>query len=317
MPKVIDLFCGAGGFSLGFKLAGFEISLAVDRDLDVVTTYKANFVNTDVMITDLSRTHSSDLKIIYDKIDVIIASPPCEAYTLVNKNIMPDPLDRLYTDIRGRLMLDTIRLIGDLKPDIFVIENVPGILIKPIPEYIKRELNRVGYEKIYFNLLNAADYGTPSFRRRVFISNIKIKPRKRRRITVEEALTGLPDPKYPNNLPNHVYIKLPKRYQRKIYRLRWNQALDYYRGWGFKEYKQYIRLHPNKIAPTIMGRSRFIHPFEDRIITVREEARLMGYPDKYVFYGGIDKQFNQVGESVPPPLSYAIAKFILEKYFIQ
>jgi len=317
MPKVMDLFCGAGGFSLGFKLAGFEVSLAVDNDLDAITTYKANFVNTNVIVSDLSKTHSIDLKMLYDKIDVIIASPPCEAYTLVNRNIMPDPLDRLYTDTRGRLMLDTIRLIGDLKPDIFVIENVPGILINPIPEYIRKELRRIGYKRIYFNLLNAADYGTPSFRRRVFISNIKLKPKKKRsKITVEEALTGLPDPKYPNNLPNHVYIKPPKRYQGKIYRLRWNKALDYYRGWGFKEYKQYIRLHPNKIAPTIMGRSRFIHPYEDRLITVREEARLMGYPDTHVFYGGIDKQFNQVGESVPPPLSYAIAKFILEKYFL-
>lgn len=222
---------------------------------------------------------------------------------------MEDPLDRLYTDPRGRLTLKAIELIGDLKPDIFIIENVPGIMVNPIPKFIEKELARVGYTNIYFNLLRAEDYETPSVRRRIFISNIRIKPGKsRRNIRVWEAIGDLPDPRYPNPIENHFYIPLPHRFRRRVARIRWGGALDYYIGGNWREYKHYIRLHPNKLAPVIMGKSRFIHPYEDRQITIREQARLMGYPDKHIFKGGIEKMYNQVGESVPPTLAKAIAK---------
>jgi DNA (cytosine-5)-methyltransferase 1 len=134
------------------------------------------------------------------------------------------------------------------------------------------------------------------------------------RITVKDALKDLPDPRYPSQIPNHMFIKPPKRFQGKIGKLGWGRALDYFRGGNSKEYKQYMRLDRYRLAPTIMGRSRVIHAFDDRIITVREEARLMGYPDYHIFSGNLDKQFNQVGESVPPPLSRAIARYVLEKY---
>jgi len=268
-----------------------------------------------VWVRDIRRVHSKEIKDAVGDVDIIIASPPCEAFTTISINIMKDPLDRLYTDPRGRLILEAIRIIGDLKPLIFIIENVPGILISPIPHLLRKEFRRIGYSKVFFNILNAADYNTPSFRRRVFISNIMIKPIKNNsRVTVEKALEDLPDPRYPCNIPNHIYVKPPKRFQGKIGRLGWNKALDYFRGGNLKEYKQFMRLHPFKLAPTIMGRSRFIHPFEDRIITVREEARLMGYPDTHLFYGNLDKQFNQVGESVPPSLARAIAEYILKEY---
>lgn len=68
------------------------------------------------------------------------------------------------------------------------------------------------------------------------------------------------------------------------------------------------RLHPYKLAPTVMGKSRFIHPFQDRFLTVREHARLMGFPDDHVFLGGKNVQYDMVGEAVPVPLARAIAK---------
>ncbi len=317
MIKVIDLFSGGGGFAYGFREAGFTILAGFEKMDSPIQTYMANIKPRYVFKVDLRYIDGHYIrKVIGEDIDVVIASPPCEAFTHASRNIMEDPLDRLYTDPRGRLTLDAIRIIGDIKPKIFIIENVPGITNQPIPEYIKREFERIGYDKIYFNWLNAADYCTPSFRRRIFISNVKIKPRKcRSNVSVEEAIEDLPDPRYPNEIPNHIYVTLPKRFRDKVYKIRWGQALDYYRGGGYREYKQYIRLHPKRLAPTVMGRSRFIHPYEDRLLTVREEARLMGYPDTFIFKGGIEEQYNQVGESVPPTLSYFIANYIKEKYF--
>jgi DNA (cytosine-5)-methyltransferase 1 len=176
---------------------------------------------------------------------------------------------------------------------------------------LRMEFRRAGYPRIYFNILRAEDHGTPSHRLRVFISNIELKPVKRKkRITVAEALKDLPQPgDFP---PNHEPPPpLPPRKLKRIHRLRWGQALILYEGADGKRLPNLIRLDPNKIAPTVLGSSRFIHPFEDRFLTVREQARLMGFPDQFIFYGGRDEQYNQVGEAVPVPLAKAIAEYIL------
>jgi DNA (cytosine-5)-methyltransferase 1 len=78
-----------------------------------------------------------------------------------------------------------------------------------------------------------------------------------------------------------------------------------------RRFRNFIRLNPYRPAPTVMGSSRFIHPFEDRLLTVREQARLMGFPDYHIFLGGRDSQYNMVGEAVPPPLSKEIAIYII------
>jgi len=311
--RLIDLFSGGGGYALGFKETGFRVVAAVEKDPSAAATYLRNISPDRMFIMDIRRIHSTDLLDGQGEIDVVIASPPCEAFTKASRRIMEDPIDRLYTDPRGRLTLEAIRLIGDIEPKIFIIENVPGIMDGEIPRYIRMELERVGYQEIYFNRLNAADYGNPSHRRRIFISNIRIRPRRTGGApTVEEALEGLPDPRLPNDIPNHRYVNPPKRFQGRISRLRWGEALEFFRGGTNREYKQYIRLHPGKQAPTVMGKSRFIHPYEDRLLTVREQARLMGYPDTHVFHGPIEDQYNQIGESVPPPLSRAIARYVAQ-----
>ncbi len=308
------MFSGGGGFARGFLEAGYTVELAVEKDPFPAYTYIRNISPDMIFIKDIRRIHSQDIIRSIEKYpDVVIASPPCEAFTMASRNIMEDPLDRLYTDPRGRLTLEAVRIIGDLQPKVFVIENVPGITKKPIPDYIREEFRRVGYEEIHFNKLNAVDYGNPSHRRRIFISNIKLRPRKRRGApTVWNAIGDLPDPRLHDEIPNHQYVNPPKRFENRIRRVRWGEALEYFRGGMNREYKQYIRLHPDKQAPTIMGKSRFIHPYQDRFLTVREQARLMGYPDNHIFIGPLESQYNQVGESVPPPLAKAIAEYIKE-----
>ncbi len=311
---LVDLFSGGGGFARGFEQAGYMILAGVDNYPPAARTYKTNYPQAAVVGDDIKEVRGEDLLSLMGlsrgELDVVIASPPCEPFTGANPNRMKDPLDRLYTDPAGQLFLHAIRLIGELKPRVFIIENVPGILHRPIQQAIRRELARTGYPRVYFNQLKAEDYGTPSKRLRIFVSNHQITPPRMRQVTVEEALRGLPPPGSPWP-PNHDHpAEPPRRHRRRLHRLKWGEHLIEYRGAGGRRLPNYIRLHPHRLAPTVMGTSRFIHPYEDRLLTVREQARLMGYPDHHVFLGSRDAQYNMVGEAVPPPLAKAIALYI-------
>ena len=307
---VVDLFSGAGGFSIGFRDVGFEVAAGLDIDEDAVRTFSVNFPKAVVVKADARDVKGSDLVKYVGDVDVVIGGPPCEAYTEANPRRMREPLDRLYADPLGSLTLEFIRLVGELRPRVFVMENVVHIIDGPLAEAIRAEFARVGYGRVYFNVLHAEDYGTPSVRRRVFISNIPIKPpRLGRIITVGEALANLPPPG--PEPPNHEPVPVPPRKARSIAKLSWGEALYRFRGAGGL-FKNFTRLDPHKPAPTVMGSVRFIHPFEDRLLTVREQARLMGFPDNHIFMGDKDSQFNQIGEAVPPPLARAIAGVVLK-----
>ncbi|AEC51482.1 modification methylase [Pyrococcus sp. NA2] len=297
-PSVIDLFAGAGGFSLGFKLAGFKIISAIENFKPKAKTYSQNFPEVNVIVSDIKLVNPLDVA---DKVDVIIGGPPCEPFTAINPRRMEDPRDRLYKDPIGRLVLEFVRFVRELKPKFFVMENVPQIL--EVEKYIRREFERAGYD-VYFNVLNSLDYGVPQIRRRVFISNIELKPRKVRGPNrVWDVLKDVPP-----DAPNNELWNPPSKIARKIPYLRWGQAAQ-----KFGRFQNWIRLHPYKPAPTVRGNSRFVHPFEDRPLTVREQARLMGFPDYFVFLGGRNVQFDSVGEAVPPPLAKAIAEFLKRK----
>ena len=312
MPSLVDLFSGAGGFAEGFRRAGFRVLLGIDNDPAAIRSYKANFPEAVALAMDIKDVTGALIEKLVGRPDVVIGSPPCEPYTGANPRRMKNPIDRLYQDPAGQLVLHFARIVGELEPKVFVMENVPGIL--DVKEELRRIFAEAGYPEIYFNVLAAEDYGTPSHRLRVFISNIKIRPRKLpRRMTVEEALRGLPEPGSGDVL-NHELPSMSPRKARRVARLRWGQALIYYEGAEGRRYPNLVRLDPRRHAPTVLGSSRFIHPYEDRFLTVREQARLMGFPDNHVFLGGRDEQYNQVGEAVPVPLAEAIA-WEVRKFF--
>jgi len=308
--SVVDLFCGAGGFSQGFREEGFDILLGVDNDPSAIRSYKANFPEAVALAEDVKQVTGRLIERLVGDVDVVIGSPPCEPFTAANPERKPNPLDRLYQDPVGQLVLHYARLVSDLKPRVFVMENVPGILDDGLREELRRIFRDAGYDTVYFNVLRAEDYGTPSHRVRVFISNIRIRPRRRRGVVrVAEALHGLPAPGagWP---PNHEEPPMSQRKKKRISRLKWGSPLVFYEGAGGRRLPNMIRLHPYRLAPTVLGSSRFIHPFEDRFLTVREQARLMGFPDDHVFLGGRDSQYNQVGEAVPPPLARSVASCV-------
>ncbi len=309
--KLIDLFCGAGGFSEGFHLTGrYKSILAIDNFRPAALTYKTNFPTTTVLLEDIKNVNTTLIEeYIHEPIDIVIGSPPCEPFTGANPKREQNPLDRLYKDPMGQLTLHFIRLVGIIKPTVFIMENVPAIMDNGLKHAIIREFKRIGYNEIYFNVLKAEDYETPSHRVRVFISNIKIKPKpKSKKLCVWDVLKDLPPPgDYPLN--HQPPPPLPPRKLKRLSRIKWGDAMIYYEG-ATRNLPNLIRLHPYKIAPTVLGSSRFIHPFENRFLTVREQARLMGFPDQFVFIGGRDEQYNLVGEAVPVPLAYSIAEYV-------
>lgn len=318
MPKVvykfIDLFAGAGGFSLGFHSTGrLQCVMAVDNFKFAALTYKTNFPHALVLVEDI-KSVTSDLMagiVKRGEVDVIIGSPPCEPFTAANPSRERNPIDRLYVDPRGQLTLHFIRIVSYYQPKVFVMENVPSIMEDGLKDALNREFERAGYKRVYFNVLKAELYGTPSRRTRVFVSNIPIDPPPLGRfITVGEALKDLPEPGAPF-IPNHEPPpELPWGKLRRAAKLKKGRALIYYRG-AKRMLPNLIKLDPDDVAPPVLGSSRFIHPYESRLITVREQARLMGFPDTFVFIGGRDSQYNMVGEAVPPPLAKSVAESVV------
>ena len=307
--KVVDLFSGGGGFSEGFRQAGFRIVLGIDVNHEAVRTYSANFPEAIALEEDIRDVSGREIEGLVGRPDVLIGSPPCEAFTAANPFRLSDPLERLYLDERGNLTLEFVRLVGELRPKVFVMENVPALAeTRELREALQYEFRRVGYSKIFFNFLNAEDFGNPSRRRRLFVSNIPLSPAKTgKRVTVLEAIGDL---MHRRDLPNHEFSELNERKLKRIVKMDEWDYMSMYRASGGRNIPLYVRLPANDLAPTVLGNSRFVHPIEDRFLTVREQARLMSYPDTHVFFGSKDDQYNQVGEAVPVALSRAIAEFI-------
>lgn len=304
--KVVDLFAGCGGFSRSFKEEGFEIVCAVENFKPVAETYTLNFPEVEIIIKDIKEVRGEEIMRICGDVDVVIGSPPCEPFTSINARRKMKPEDRLYVDKRGILTLHFIRIVRELKPKIFVMENVPHIL--EVRKFLEEEFRKAGFDTIYFNLLRAENYGTPSKRCRVFISNIPMKDRRECEwVRVIEAIGDLPPPDRNTSIPNHEAIQISRDKLVRISALKWGESLQH-----FGRYSNWTRLHPYRLAPTVRGNSIFIHYSQDRILTVREHARLMGFPDYHIFSGGKKLQFEMVGESVPIPLGRRVAKFIVD-----
>lgn len=316
--EILDLFCGAGGFSFGFSARNtrFEVKLAIDVNQWAIQTFRQNQPKSKVVQADITTLHSLDiLELLNGKEpDIITASPPCEAFSSANVNRKQKDYDRLYSDSTGRNLLHTIRIIKDFNPNFFFIENVTQLANINMRNFIEHEFKGSTYPNIYFNILDALKFGVASQRRRVFISNLKLSdgvPEGRKQ-NVYSAFKGLPDPEDFHSIKNHEILYPTYRIAKKIPKMKPNTALVYFQGSQKNTYRNYIKLSTSTFAPTVMGKSRFIHPLEHRLCTVREHARLMSYPDHFEFKGPQLWQYNQVGESVPPLLSQAIGDVLIQ-----
>lgn len=170
--NIIDLFAGCGGLSTGFEMAGFKSLLAVEKDAWASETYAANHPDTKVITADITEVH--DLDSLFDgkvpKIHGIIGGPPCQGFSLSGNRDKNDP--------RNSLFMEFVRFVKHFRPDFFVMENVQGILSmvtkkgESVKEVILNEYTEAGYHVEYY-ILNAAEFGTPQSRMRVFFIGLR------------------------------------------------------------------------------------------------------------------------------------------------
>lgn len=177
----IDLFSGAGGFSSGFRLAGFKELLAIERDPSALRTYNLNLPDAICINDDIRNIHSLEIEQkCSQKPTVILASPPCEPFTAANTKRKETAWERFFEDPQGDLIFHAIRIIKDLNPDFFVIENVVPIIDGEGKDIILEAFADSKFQDIHFNVIRAEKHGSPSSRKRVFISNINLNLEKKR-----------------------------------------------------------------------------------------------------------------------------------------
>ena len=178
-PGVIDLFCGAGGLSCGFRDAGFTVLAGIDNWEDALVTYRHNFPGTKTINADIKNITVKEIDALLKRdakeIDVIIGGPPCQGFSVSGKRLMNDPRNKLYKSF--------VSLVAHYKPKLFVMENVPGVMRLfngKVKEQIITDFAAIGYN-VETALLSAQDYGVPQQRKRVFFAGIN--PAKIKNVT--------------------------------------------------------------------------------------------------------------------------------------
>ncbi len=336
--NVIDLFCGCGGLSFGFSKAGYNILLGIDNDAKALETFKLNHLNAKAICSDITQiSYQKDIKPLIEpcQIDVIIGGPPCQGMSLSGPRKFDDPRNSLY--------LSYIRLVKEIQPKAFVIENVPGLTSLfggQIKDNIIEQFSQIGYH-VQYKILCASDYGVPQSRRRVFFIGLKsgsfTYPQPTDNVvTCSMALNDLPSliselgdeiMAYATE-PQNDYQKQMRKHSKSVQNHIAANHTDKVRkiislvpdGGNYKdlpeEYKTsrnfhiaWTRFDSNKPAPTIdTGHRHHFHYKYNRVPTVRECARLQSFPDNFIFLGNKTQQFRQVGNAVPPLLAQRIAE---------
>ena len=292
--NLIDLFSGCGGLSLGFEMMGFNVSLAIERDINAATTYKQNHPNTKMIVDDI--TQIKDLSNLVDcstSIDGIIGGVPCQGFSLSGNRDKNDP--------RNSLFVDFVRFVNYFRPKFFVIENVIGILSMKTKDnrltknVIIEECDKIGYNVEVFTL-NAAEFGVPQSRQRVFFIGLrndipydkdKIEPKGflfgNNQITIEQAIMDLPQIKacegtevaeytaQPMNdyqkwarrnsdkVYNHVAMRHTKRLVERFEQIKFGQSVADVP----EEFQQRKRGEANKISGKSFAQNN-MRPFPDR-----------------------------------------------------
>ncbi|PKM93534.1 MAG: DNA (cytosine-5-)-methyltransferase [Firmicutes bacterium HGW-Firmicutes-1] len=338
----IDLFCGCGGLSYGFKKAGFKVLLGIDNDAAALKTFELNHKGSKHICGDITQiSYQENIKPLIGnkKIDLIIGGPPCQGMSLSGNRLFEDPRNKLY--------LSYIRLVDEIRPQAFVIENVPGLvgLFKgEIKENILKKFADMGYI-VSFKILCAADYGVPQNRKRVFFVGLKDKefifPKEfDNKVTCEMAISDLFPLEFELGKEVDGYYTLPQNEYQKLMRKNSENVYNHVAARHSEKVQNIISLVPdgcnykslpdefrstrnfnvawtrfgsNKPAPTIdTGHRHHFHYKYNRVPTVRECARIQSFPDIFVFWGNKTQQFRQVGNAVPPLMAQRIAEDLIK-----
>lgn len=348
--KVLDLFSGCGGFSYGFQEAGFEIVLGVDNVKVALDTFKYNHTDSEVFVKDLScEDNIQEIVDFLDKkngVDIIIAGPPCQGFSLTGS--------RNENDKRNKLFYSVFKIAQLLKtkPKAIIIENVPG-LATLYKGKARIEIEKKFMENGYIQnseIIYAPDFGIPQIRKRLFFVGLLEKygkfefPNKilsqDNYVTCEEAISDLehsensmgseileyscePLSQYQQNMrKNSKYIRnhigtihtdLVISVISQVPEGGNHKDLPKGVGESRKFNEAWTRYHSKKPSKTIdTGHRNHFHYKFNRVPTVRENARLQSFPDNFIFLGTKTEQYRQVGNAVPPLLGYHIANKLKE-----
>lgn len=340
VKTVADLFCGCGGLSYGFMQAGYKSLLGVDNDRKALDTYLLNHKGSKVICEDIRKVTATQIKeqIKNKKIDVLIGGVPCQSVSISGHRKADDP--------RNELFFSYTRLIDELKPKAFVLENVPGLIGLfggKLKDALLEAFERHGY-KTNFQILTASKYGVPQTRKRVFFVGLldskeffQFPEESGKIITSMDAISDLPEigiddgNVYPG-LPQSNYQKLMRKESKVLFNHQTTNHSDQTvkiislvpDGGNYKDLPKelqdtrkvniaWTRLNSKKPSHTIdTGHRHHFHYKYNRVPTVRESARLQSFPDTFIFTGNKTSQYKQVGNAVPPFLAEAIAKQLLK-----
>ena len=325
--KVISLFSGCGGLDLGFERAGFEIPIANEFDKTIWETFKINHPKTKLIEGDIRNIKESDFP---DEIDGIIGGPPCQSWSEAGAL-------RGINDARGKLFYEYIRILKDKKPKFFLAENVSGMLANRHTEAVQNILKMFkdcGYN-VSLTLVNAKDYGVAQERKRVFYIGFRddlninftfpksSTEKDEDKITLKHIIWDLKDTAVPtlaHNKHNPEAINNNEYFTgaySPIFMSRnrvksWDEQAFTVQASG-----RQCQLHPQapKMEKVGLNKCQFVPGKEKlyRRMTVREVARVQGFPDDFKFiYTDTDNVYKMIGNAVPVNLAYEIAIGIKE-----
>lgn len=357
---VIDLFCGAGGLSEGFRQAGFHVRSGQDFDHQAGRTFavthpEAKFIGGPIQnVTPEALLKASDVK--RGEIDVIVGGPPCQGYSVYNHQ-------RGVRDPRAGLFRQYLRIVEGILPRWLVMENVTGITSiagGKIVNEIFEGMKGLGY-RVEMKVLKAEEFGVPQERRRVFFIATRTDapilfpepthgPSLLPFVTVWDAISDLPKLENGEKSGPRAYAKRPQNgYQAllrgdctvvqnhsasRLSRINEERMRHIPPGGSWRDIpldllpagmlkakrsdhtKRYGRPKKTDLACTILTKcdvhwGAYIHPVQDRSLTVREAARLQSFPDFFTFQGSSTEQYVQVGNAVPPLLGRRVAEALL------
>lgn len=344
----VDLFAGGGGVTQGLKKAGFNVIAAVENDLKVIDTYKANHPDTTLFTHDIQHISASSIKALLkpgQTLDLLAGCPPCQGFSSLTYKYKQE-------DKRNALIMEMGRLLKELLPKTVMLENVPGLSKKgnKFFQAFTNLLVELEYQ-FEFRILQVADYGVPQLRKRLVLlagrGGVLSFPKQSHKEkggdgllpwrTVSEALKGIPPPVKLKDTINsggpqayqwHVARNLsPINLERLKYIKPGGNRFDIpneirpncHKGNNKGFSNVYGRISWDSPSPTITGgcttlsKGRFGHPQEQRALSVREAARLQTFDDDYIFdTNHMDVVCKIIGNALPVEFSHHLAKSCIE-----
>jgi len=349
-PRVLDLFCGIGGLSLGLRRAGFETIGGVDKWAEAKETFERNLGHA-CLQSDLTKTTVEEIEDFFDigraEIDVVAGGPPCQGFSTIGKRELDDPRNLLWSHYRD--------LVAQIRPAYVVIENVEGMAVADsggVRAAVEAAFREVGYG-MKSKVLRSADYGVPQLRKRLvylgWLENLAEpdfpEPLGTPPVTVADAIFDLPplgpgekatayadEPSTPYQRARRGDAEVLHNHQASNHPAHLVEVMSHVPDGGNRKsipdhlqpksgfHNSYARLASWKPAVAVTSTmckpssARATHPKQHRGLTVREGLRLQSFDDDFVVYGPRTKQYLQVGNAVPPLLGEAVGRSVMTAY---